>query len=130
MSQAHERFADSRIGVDRQRAWLANGNFGNAVAVKVAEALDLNTEIFAEHGEVSKVFVPKNRDTGKPKGIAFVTMSSEEERDAAIAALNESEVDERTIYVDKAKPRGEAGKENAGVLLLLFSDCATSSNLK
>ena len=87
-------------------------------------------EIFAEHGEVSKVFVPKNRDTGKPKGIAFVTMSSEEERDAAIAALNESEVDERTIYVDKAKPRGEAGKENAGVLLLLFSDCATSSNLK
>lgn len=79
-------------------------------------------EIFAEHGEVSKVFVPKNRDTGKPKGIAFVTMSSEEERDAAIAALNESEVDERTIYVDKAKPRGEAGKENADLTKLYIGN--------
>ena len=71
-------------------------------------------EIFAEHGEVKKVFVPKNRETGKSKGIAFVTMNSQEERDAAIAALNEAEVDERTIYVDKARPRGEAGKNNAG----------------
>ncbi len=45
-------------------------------------------------------------------------MSSESERDAAIAALNESEVDGRTIYVDKAKPRGEAGKQNPGVYFL------------
>lgn len=79
-------------------------------------------EIFSEQGEVKKVFVPKNRDTGKSKGIAFVTMSSESERDAAIAALNESEVDGRTIYVDKAKPRGEAGKQNPDLTKLYIGN--------
>lgn len=64
-------------------------------------------ETFAQHGEVKKVFIPRNRKTGQNKGIAFVTMSSEDERDHVITQLNECEIDGRTIYVDKAKPRGE-----------------------
>jgi len=70
-------------------------------------------EQFAQHGKVGKVFIPKNRDTGKNKGIAFVSMGSEAERDAAIAGMNESEMDGRTIYVDKAKPRGEVAKDTS-----------------
>ena len=68
-------------------------------------------EQFAKHGKVGKVFIPKNRDTGKNKGIAFVSMASEVERDAAIAGMNEAEMDGRTIYVDKAKPRGQVAKD-------------------
>jgi len=61
--------------------------------------------------------MPKNRDTGRTKGIAFVTMASEEERDAAIAGMNEKELDGRMVYVDKAKPRGAASeKKEEGML--------------
>ncbi len=67
--------------------------------------------MFAEYGEVQKVFMPKEKGTGKSKGIAFVTMASEEERDAAIEKLNGTECDGRTIYADKAKPRSEKGKQ-------------------
>lgn len=64
-------------------------------------------ELFNEHGKVQKVFMPKQRGSGRPKGIAFVTMESEEERDLAIEKLNETDVDGRTVYVAKAKPRSE-----------------------
>lgn len=66
--------------------------------------------MFSEIGEVQKVFMPKEKGTGKSKGIAFVTMSTEEERDATIEKLNGIECDGRTIYVDKAKPRSEKGE--------------------
>jgi len=89
-------------------------------------------ESFAQYGEVAKVFVPKNRETGKSKGIAFVTMGSEAERDAAIAGLNESEIDDRTIYVDKAKPRGEAVKKDDNTTKLYVGNISydtTAENL-
>ena len=41
-------------------------------------------------------------------------MESEEVRDATIAALNETQIDGRTVYVDKAKPRGEVTKKPKG----------------
>jgi RNA recognition motif-containing protein len=72
-------------------------------------------ELFGEHGEVEKVFIPKNRATGKPKGMAFVTMGSEEQRDLAIEKLNDTELDGRTIYVDKSKPRTGKAEDVKGV---------------
>jgi len=63
--------------------------------------------LFGNHGKVGKVFIPKNKETGKSKGIAFVSMATEAERDSVIAVMNETEVGGRTIYVDKARPRGE-----------------------
>ena len=59
--------------------------------------------------------MPKEKGNGRTKGIAFVTMSSEEERDTTIEKLNGTEVDGRTIYVDKARPRSEKGAEKKGV---------------
>ena len=58
--------------------------------------------------------MPQDRETGKSKGIAFVTMSTLEELEASIADLNESQVDGRTMYVDKAKPKGSAGTAPRG----------------
>jgi RNA-binding proteins (RRM domain) len=69
-------------------------------------------EQFAKFGTVEKLFMPKFRETGKFKGIAFVTMSSEAERDAAIAAMNGAEIDGRTVVADKARPRGERNRSS------------------
>jgi len=84
-----------------------------AYVVNLSYETEYNTlkDIFATHGRVQKIFVPKNKATGQNKGIAFVTMESEEVRDATIAALNETQIDGRTVYVDKAKPRGEVTKK-------------------
>lgn len=61
--------------------------------------------LFAEHGEIESVNVITDRDTGRPKGFAFVEMDTEEAAQAAISALNGKAVDDREIKVDKAKPK-------------------------
>ena len=65
---------------------------------------DLNS-VFAEYGSVKRVQVPTDRETGRPRGFAFVEMSSEEEETAAIEALDGAEWMGRDIKVNKAKPR-------------------------
>lgn len=62
------------------------------------------TEIFAEYGSVKKVHVPKDRETGRPRGFAFVDMSSDAE-EKAIDELNEAEWMGRTLKVNKDRPR-------------------------
>ncbi len=60
---------------------------------------------FATHGEVEEVAVPADRDSGRPRGFAFVTMANADQAAAAIEALNGSELDGRTIKVNEARPR-------------------------
>jgi len=62
---------------------------------------------FAESGTVVSVDMIKDRDTGRMKGFAFVTMSNQEEAETAIKALNEKTLDNRAIRVNIAKPREE-----------------------
>ncbi|HZU87147.1 MAG TPA: RNA-binding protein [Anaerolineaceae bacterium] len=62
---------------------------------------------FAQSGTVVAVDVIKDRDTGRMKGFAFITMSSEEEAQKAIAAMNEKMLDNRALKVNIAKPREE-----------------------
>jgi RNA recognition motif-containing protein len=63
--------------------------------------------VFAEFGEVSKTVIISDRETGRAKGFGFITMNNDEEAKAAIEALNEKEVDGRTLRVNEAKPREE-----------------------
>ena len=58
---------------------------------------------FSEHGEVVAVNIITDRQTGRPKGFAFVEMGSPEAADAAKAALNGTEVDGRSLNVDNAR---------------------------
>jgi RNA recognition motif-containing protein len=60
---------------------------------------------FAQSGTVVSVDMIKDRDTGRMKGFAFVTMSTQEEAESAIKALNEKMMDDRAIKVDIARPR-------------------------
>jgi len=60
-------------------------------------------KVFSAHGEVVSVNLITDRQTGRPKGFAFVEMSTPEEGEAAKAALNGTDVDGRSINVDNAR---------------------------
>lgn len=61
--------------------------------------------VFGEYGEVASAKVIKDRDTGKSKGFGFVEMPNDDQANAAISALNETELDGRTIVVKPANPK-------------------------
>ena len=62
-------------------------------------------EAFESFGEVTNVNIITNRDTGQPRGFAFVEMAGKDEAMAAISGLNGKELDGRTLNVNEAKPR-------------------------
>jgi cold-inducible RNA-binding protein len=66
-------------------------------------------EIFAPFGQVTRVHVAVDRETGRARGFAFVEMANDEEAAKAIAALNGKEVGGRTLRVNEAQPKGERG---------------------
>jgi RNA recognition motif-containing protein len=68
-------------------------------------------EVFAEYGEVARISLPTDRETGRKRGFAFVEMKDEASEDAAITDLDGAEWLGRELKVNKAKPR-ESG--NAG----------------
>lgn len=62
-------------------------------------------EHFGQYGQVTDVHIPTDRDTGRVRGFAFVTMDSTEAMNAAIEALNGTDFDGRTLKVNEAQPR-------------------------
>ena len=64
-------------------------------------------QMFAPHGTVQSAEVISDRETGRSKGFGFVEMSSDEEAQKAIEALNGSSVDGRNLTVNVARPREE-----------------------
>ena len=66
-------------------------------------------QMFAPHGTVESAQVIMDRDTGRSKGFGFVEMSSQQEAQAAIAALNGQQAGGRTLTVNEAKPREDRG---------------------
>ena len=79
------------------RVYVGNVNF------RTTE--DSIRELFAAHGEVVSVRMVTDRDTGRYRGFTFVEMASEEQAEAAIAALNGAELDERPLKVNMAHER-------------------------
>jgi len=69
---------------------------------------DLET-LFAQYGTVQSAQVIMDRDTGRSKGFGFVEMSTDQEAQAAIAALNGQQSDGRSLTVNEAKPREDNG---------------------
>src|ERR1700730_8329341 len=67
------------------------------------------TKLFAAHGTVQSAQIIMDRDTGRSKGFGFVEMGSDQEAQAAIAALNGKESDGRALTVNEAKPREDRG---------------------
>src|SRR6202049_3366871 len=65
--------------------------------------------MFEPHGAVQSAQVIMDRDTGRSKGFGFVEMGSDQEAQAAIAALNGKEVEGRALTVNEARPKTEGG---------------------
>lgn len=67
------------------------------------------SNIFSPHGTVQSAQVIMDRDTGRSKGFGFVEMGSDAEAQAAITALNGTEVNGRSLTVNEARPKTEGG---------------------
>jgi RNA recognition motif-containing protein len=70
--------------------------------------------LFEAHGKVDRVSLVTDRDTGRPRGFAFVEMSDAAEADRAIAALNGTDLGGRTLNINEARPKGEGGGGRPG----------------
>lgn len=71
-------------------------------------------DAFAAHGVVVDCHIMTDRATGRPRGFAFVTMSTEEEAQAAIEAMNGATLDDRALTVNIARPREERAGGGGG----------------
>ncbi len=71
-------------------------------------------DLFATYGTVESVKVITDRNTGRPKGFAFVEMSSDEEAQKAIDGLNSKDFEGRPMRVDIANPPSAGGGGRGG----------------
>lgn len=62
-------------------------------------------DLFGEHGQVDEAAIVNDRETGRSRGFAFVTMADDEAARKAIEAVNGQEVQGRTLTVNEARPR-------------------------
>jgi cold-inducible RNA-binding protein len=82
--------------------------------------LDFNTsedelrQLFQAYGQVDRVSIMTDRDTGRSRGFGFVEMANAEEGEKAIAALNGNQVGGRTLNVNEARPKVERGGGGGG----------------
>ena len=67
------------------------------------------SNLFASHGEVISAKIVNDKFTNRSKGFGFVEMANDAEAQAAIAALNGTEVDGRNIVVNESRPKPEGG---------------------
>ena len=84
--------------------YVSNLNFSTA-----SESLQ---ELFAEYGEVTSAKIITDRETGRSRGFGFVEMSNDAEGEKAIAELNETDFEGKTIRVSIARPKTE--RSNGG----------------
>lgn len=66
-------------------------------------------ELFAPFGQVTRVHMAMDRETGRARGFAFVEMPNDEEAAKAIAGLDGKELGGRNLKVNEARPKGEGG---------------------
>jgi RNA recognition motif-containing protein len=71
-------------------------------------------DAFAAHGTVVEANIMTDRASGRPRGFAFVTMSTPEEAQAAITALNGAALDGRNLTVNEARPKEERSGGGGG----------------
>ncbi len=88
---------------------MQNKLFVRNISFRMTE-LDLES-LFRPYGEVVSAVVPKDRETGRSRGFAFVEMSSQDQAEAAIHGLNQTEVHGREVFVSfsESKSRPLAG---------------------
>jgi RNA recognition motif-containing protein len=74
---------------------------------------DLRQE-FSRFGEVSSVNIIKDRETGRPRGFAFVEMPDSDAAKEAIEQLNQTEIAGRAVTVNEARPKPDRPRRGGG----------------
>src|SRR5579871_1572553 len=69
---------------------------------------------FESYGTVDNVNIIRDRETGQPRGFAFVEMSNDAEANTAINALNGRDLDGRSLNVNEARPKADRGSGGFG----------------
>jgi RNA recognition motif-containing protein len=69
---------------------------------------------FSQHGSVENVSIVTDRDTGQPRGFAFVEMTNDSEARNAISAMNGKELNGRALNVNEARPKPTGGGREGG----------------
>jgi cold-inducible RNA-binding protein len=91
-----------RPPVQREKKQVKNLFVGNMNFQTTEEEL---RELFEPFGQVTRVHIAKDRDTGRARGFAFVEMANDEEAAKAISALDGKEVGGRNLKVNEARPK-------------------------
>lgn len=65
-------------------------------------------QAFSQYGSISEVYIANDRETGRPRGFAFVTMSTPDEGKRAIDGMNGADLGGRALTVNEARPREAA----------------------
>ena len=71
-------------------------------------------QVFAEYGKVKRITLPTDRETGRPRGFAFVELEEDANEEKAIEALDGAEWMGRELRVNKAKPREQRSRPSNG----------------
>ena len=71
-------------------------------------------DVFAAYGDVASVSVITDRDTGRPRGFAFIEMSDQGSAQNAIRGVNGTQLGGRTLNVNEAKPKTNGGGGGGG----------------
>lgn len=64
-------------------------------------------DLFAAHGEVSSANIIMDRDSGRSKGFGFIEMPDKAQGEAAVNAINQTDVQGRSVRVNEARPRND-----------------------
>ena len=83
---------------------MKNIYVGNLSFSSTEEAIE---KLFAAHGTVASVRIIMDPETGRSRGFSFVEMPNDREAEAAIAALNNFELDGRQLKINEARPKRE-----------------------
>lgn len=70
--------------------------------------------IFEAHGQVSRVDIVTDRETGRPRGFAFVEMPNDAEAQAAIEAIDGTQIGGRSVNANQARPREDRAPRGGG----------------
>lgn len=98
--------SEPAVRVMTNRLYVGNLSYGTTQA-------DLES-LFATAGEVREVAIPVDRESGQPRGFAFITMANASAANAAISQLNGSMLDGRALRVNEAQERAPRGGSGGG----------------
>jgi RNA recognition motif-containing protein len=101
------------ISLSKEKLLMTNIFVGNLSFQTTQEELHA---AFSNYGNVERVNIVTDRDSGQPRGFAFVEMTDRSAAEAAITKLNGTDLNGRTLNVNEArpKPQGGSGHGNRG----------------